>query len=174
MFVLMGIAGLAEGLQIADIVGSALGEGNDVVNLQGATARRLAAALTLMAVPLQHISTHRCWNLDPRRFTHGQADRLTGGSIRECHLRMIPADQAQIPAATAIFHVAKSAPVLRSQPQPPHLQLNALSCSELHNHKLLELEWSHGKDLLSLQSKRHQYYQDFDNQSPLFYPLKRK
>jgi hypothetical protein len=27
---------------------------------------------------------------------------------------------------------------------------------------------------LSLQSKRHRYYQDFDNQSPLFYPLKRK
>lgn len=150
MFVLMGIAGLAEGLQIADIVGSALGEGNDVVNLQGATARRLAAALTLMAVPLQHISTHRCWNLDPRRFTHGRADRLTDGSIRECHLRMIPADQAQIPAATAIFHVAKSAPVLRSQPQFPHLR-NTLNIDyESFAHELLGLELSNGKDLLSL------------------------
>lgn len=53
------VAGATEDLQVAEVVGAALGDGDDVVDLEGDGGAVFAAVAAAVAIALQHGSAHR-------------------------------------------------------------------------------------------------------------------
>jgi hypothetical protein len=52
------VAGTAEGLKIADVIGSPFGKWNNMIDRQFSLCRMTATAFALRAIPLQHIFSH--------------------------------------------------------------------------------------------------------------------
>ena len=64
------VAGLTEGLEITDIVGTAISKRNNVVDRQMALYARLSAAFALIMITLKNIFSDGGGELNARGFTH--------------------------------------------------------------------------------------------------------
>ncbi len=64
------VAGLTEGLEVTDIVGTATSKRNNVVDRQMTLYIRLSAAFALIMITLKDIFSDGCGELNARGFTH--------------------------------------------------------------------------------------------------------
>ena len=60
----LGVAGTAEGLEVAEVVAAAAGEGDDVVDFQFGLLAGFTAALALLVVAIEDVLAHRFRNRD--------------------------------------------------------------------------------------------------------------
>jgi hypothetical protein len=64
------VAGAAEGLQVADVVAAAAGEGDDMIDRQLGFLFGLAATLALVFIAIEYVFSDFWWNGDSGSFTH--------------------------------------------------------------------------------------------------------